>query len=217
MRPPCPSPDRMTDLLLFAEGAWGLEVANRVVQLAPSTSVLSLVKSAGSFASLIHSRAFVGVALWRRYPDEEDRLDAACAQEVIAWSGVVLEETHLRCGPVVVPGRGACYACYRKRWMSHAMFPERERAVEEAYANDASLGIRGFTPSSVRIAAAALLLDREEAERAPGRLRLIDLIHCGVEETRVVRVHGCGRCSHPWPPGDRYIRELVNSLRAGRS
>jgi bacteriocin biosynthesis cyclodehydratase domain-containing protein len=207
----------MENLTLFSEGAFGAAVAEHITNIVSAVRVLPLVASAESFEALVRGADFVGIALWRRYPNEADRLDAACAREGIPWSSVVLEGTHIQCGPLVTPGQGPCYACYRKRWLTHLPFPEREQTLDATYAKDPGLGIRGFTPSSVRIAAAALLLDGEEFERAQGRLRQIDLIHCSMEESRVVRVHGCPRCSRQTAPGERYVSKLVEALRGNRA
>lgn len=207
----------MRNLTVFSEGAFGAAVAERVTNIERQTRVLPLVTSAESFDERIRGSDFVGVILWRRYLQEVDRLDAACAREHIPWTSVVLEGTHIRCGPLVTPGRGPCHACYQKRWLTHVPSPDRELVLDAIYAGDPRIGIRGFAPSSVRIAVAAFLLDLEEFERACGRVRRIDLLHCSLEESRVVRVHGCPRCSRQTAPGERYVRELVDTLRRGRS
>lgn len=206
----------MQNLALFTEGTFGTAVAGRLAATVSGVQVLPLVARGESFQACISGASFVGVALWRQYADEIDRLDEACAREGISWSGVVLEGTKLRCGPIVKPGDGPCYACYRKRWLTHAAFPDREQALDAAYATNPALGIRGYTPSSVRIAAAALLLDWEQFDQAPGRVRWIDLLQCTVEESRVIRVHGCPRCSPQNAPGERYVRELIDVFGGGQ-
>jgi bacteriocin biosynthesis cyclodehydratase domain-containing protein len=206
----------METFTIFSAGPFGAAVAERVNRAVP-VRVLPLVTSAGNFDDLVRGSVFVGAALWRRYPGEIERLDAACARERTPWSSVVLEGTSIRCGPLVTPGRSPCHACYRQRWLSHVQFPERELALDRALSGNPLLGIHGFTPSSVRIAAAALLLDRESLEHGGGRVRRIDLLHCSVEEFRVVRVHGCLNCSDQQSPGDRYVAKLVAALRRGGS
>jgi bacteriocin biosynthesis cyclodehydratase domain-containing protein len=207
----------MENLTLFSAGAFGAAVARQIAATAPAVKVLPLVAPNESLQTRVRGAAFVAVALWRRYPDELDRLDEACAQEGIPWSGVVLEGTKIRCGPVVKRGQGPCYACYRKRWLAHTALPEREEELDAVYAGNPDVGNGGFTTSSVRIAAAALLLDRAEVENAAGRVRWIDLLQCTVEEARAVRVHGCPRCSRQAAPGERYVRELIDALGRGRS
>jgi bacteriocin biosynthesis cyclodehydratase domain-containing protein len=205
----------MENLTLFSAGAFGTAVAGQIAATVPAVNVLALVAPDESLQARVRGAAFVGVALWRRYPDELDRLDEACAQEGIPWSGVVLEGTKIRCGPVVKRGQGPCYACYRRRWLAHTALPDREEALDAVYAGNLDVGIAGFTSSSVRIAAAALLLDRAEVENAGGRVRWIDLLNCTVEESRAVRVHGCPRCSRPAAPGERYVRELIDAFGKG--
>ncbi len=203
----------MNSFILFSEGSFGDAVAERIAAIVSGVQIMPLIASVDSLESLLHGKDFVGVASWRRYPDELDRLDEACNHARIPWSSVILEGPRIQCGPIIIPGQGPCYACYRNRWLTHLPFPEREQALEAAYASDYKLGLRGFTPSSARIAAAALLLDKKELARGPGRLRLIDLLYGSVEESRVIRIHGCARCSRETEPGKRYVRELVNALR----
>ncbi len=199
-------------LTIFHAGSFGSAVAARVKGAVPSARLLPLSDSAASFDELVRGAAFVGVALWRRYPTELDQLDEACARNQIPWSSVVLEDTRVRCGPLVTPGRGPCHACYCKRWLTHSPHPRREAALDAVFRSNLRFGIPGFTPSSLRIAAAALLLDREDLA-CGGRVRLIDLLHCNVEETRVVRVHGCPRCSIKRESGDRFATQLSNELK----
>jgi hypothetical protein len=204
-------------LTLFVQGAWGHAVAEHVVRHVPSTQVLSLVESVNLFATSIKGNTFVATALWRRYPLQEDLLDEACARWNVSRSSVVLEESAVRCGPAIDGHLGPCYACYRKRWLTHAVFPEREKALEVAYSRDPNCGIRGFTPASVRIAASALLLDAAEGAAARGRLRIIDLVDCNVEETHVTPVHGCSRCDTSEESGGaRYVSRLIEALQGAK-
>jgi bacteriocin biosynthesis cyclodehydratase domain-containing protein len=202
----------MEAFALFTEGDFGDAVAGRLATVVPRLRVQSIVMNKASMRSHVSGSAFVGVALWRRYPEEADRLDGVCHEAGIPWSGVMLDGTSLQCGPVIVPGEGPCYTCYRKRRAAHQRFPEREHAIDAAYATDPALGIPGFTPSSVRIAVAALLLDQAERRMAAGRIRSIDLLQGVVEEARVVPVHGCARCGRRWPAGERYVRALIDAL-----
>jgi hypothetical protein len=91
--------------------------------------------------------------------------------------------------------------------------PDRESSLDRVYANDSTLGVAGFVPSSVFMAAAALLIDKKDHAAATGRIRQIDLLNGNIEETRVVRVHGCARCSQPQKAGHRYVERLVPAVK----
>jgi bacteriocin biosynthesis cyclodehydratase domain-containing protein len=204
---------RTDNLLLFIEGRFGHAVAERVAASVQDVAVLHLLPSLQALDDLVPRASFVGLALWRRYPSAIDAIDLACARHRIPWSSVTLEGRFLTMGPLVVPGKGACYACYRKRWSTHLAHPEREQALDDAYQADLEVGCEGFPPSGVTIAAAGLALDQAEESTSPGRVRRLDLLHCVLEETQVVRVHGCDRCSRPLSPGERYVHHLLAALR----
>jgi hypothetical protein len=61
----------------------------------------------------------------------------------------------------------------------------------------------------VDTAAAGLLLDRDEAAASAGRVRYADVLSGQVRESRVVRVHGCGRCGGAAAWGsERFVASL---------
>jgi bacteriocin biosynthesis cyclodehydratase domain-containing protein len=202
----------VTSFVLFTEGAFGAAVADRLEPRVERLRTAPLIASAGSLDEALAGADFAAAALWRRCPRELDALDAACHRGGVRWTSAILEDTHLRCGPLIEPYGGACHRCYRRRWLTHHPTPEREEALDAAYADAPARGVPGFTPSAVAMAVAAILLDRGES--ATGRLRRFDLLGCSVEETRVVRVHGCSRCSPPRQAGERYVRDLVAALEA---
>ena len=201
-------------LLMFTEGRFGQAVAERVIADVRHVAVFPLLAALPRLDDLLSRADFVGLALWRRYPSAVDAVDVACGRRRVPWSSVTLDGRFLIIGPLVVPGVSPCYACYRRRWSTHLARPEREQALDGAYDADNGVGCKGFPPSSVTIAAAALALDRAEAGIAAGRVRRLDLLHCALEETRVVRVHGCERCSQPTSSGERYVRHLRAALAA---
>jgi bacteriocin biosynthesis cyclodehydratase domain-containing protein len=204
---------RQGGLVVLHQGRFGDAVAARVAgegdrsyELLPSLAVLEDVVSGAHFVAL---------AVWRRYPAATDALDSICARRRIPWSSVTLEGRSLLAGPIVVPGRGPCHACYRKRWLTHLSHPERELVLNAAYDTDPTVGCDGFPAAAVSVAAAALQLDRVEATLSPGRLRRLDLLNCSFEETRVVRIHGCERCGRPVASGRRYVDHLRAALAEG--
>jgi bacteriocin biosynthesis cyclodehydratase domain-containing protein len=202
-------------VVVLTEGAFGRAVADRIENALPGATQRELRSSIDALPELLGDARFVGLALWRRYPEWADAVDAMCHARHVPWSGVTLDGRWLITGPLVVPGKGPCYGCYRKRWLTHLADPAREQALDEAYAADPDLGCIGFVPSAVSISVSALLLDITEANRIPGRVGKVDLLHCRTQETRVVGVHGCTRCGLPSPRGDRYVRRLRDQLALG--
>lgn len=203
-----------SSLLVLTEGRFGQAVAERVATSAQVHTVLELRSAIGRLDELLANSSFVALALWRRYPSATDTVDRACARHGVPWSSATLDARSLVIGPVVVPGVGACHACYRKRWLTHLDYPEREQALDAAYEADPDLGCKGFLPSSATIAAAGLELDRADLAASTGRIRMLDLVRGVFEETRVVRVHGCDRCGTPDSTGERFVRHLRTALGA---
>lgn len=201
----------MSDFILFTEGSFGNDVASALTSQTTGLTVMPLVTSSNSFNALVRRATFVGVALWRRYIRECDILDIACHENSTPWSAVVLEDSYLLSGPVIVPGVTACYSCFRRRYQTHAPLLDQEGAIDLAYDNDPTLGSPGHTPSAVALAVASLLLDRQEHSKCAGRARRVGLLSGDLDETRTVPVHGCERCSAK-SSGNRYTSDLVPAI-----
>jgi bacteriocin biosynthesis cyclodehydratase domain-containing protein len=203
------------DLVLFGEGRFGAAVVAALAAELPVRHRGSLLADVPRLPDLVAGAGFVGVALWRPYRGALDALDDACARAGVPWSVVIVDRSRLQCGPVVSPGAGPCHRCVERRRQAHWRAPDREDELEQALAADAGLGIAGFLPSAVGIAAAALRLDAREHAVAAGRLRITDLLHGTCEETRAVGVHGCARCDRAGAPGARYVEHLRRWVEEG--
>ena len=201
----------MRSLTLIVEGRFGQAVgaalAGRV-----EARLVARAQAMTELEPLVRSSAFVGVALWRPYVAEARAIDDACHAHGVPWSMVVLDGTRLVAGPVVSPGHGPCFGCYERRRRSHLAAPERAEAIDAAWAADPGVGVGGFLPGAVALAATGLLLDMSEHQRAAGRVRIVDLLGEDVEETRAVRIHGCPRCGADRRPGARYVADLAPEL-----
>jgi bacteriocin biosynthesis cyclodehydratase domain-containing protein len=195
----------MSDLLVLVQGTFGDAVATA---LARDHAVRVAPLATDPLDRLLEGVDFVAVASWRRDLAACERVDAACVRSGVTWSLAVLDGSELLNGPCVVPG-GPCFACYRRRWLTHVPTLDRERTLDAAYAADASLGPAGWLPGLVEAAAAGLRCDRED--RDAGRIRWIDAMSGHAGETRVVRVGGCARCGERGG-AERYTARLVPAL-----
>ncbi len=208
----------MTSLLVLAEGRFGLATAE-ILASDPKTGTRRLVGSGRPLAGHTAGEGFVAVPLWRPFDAECDRLDRDCWQLGIAWSAAYPFERELVCGPLVVPGHGPCYQCFRRRQLTHRPHPERETYLHAAYAANDTMGPPGFLPPMAWLAAAALRDDASAGPEAAGRLRVVDLVTGDVREHRVVPIHGCRRCGPGAPvrPGARFVDHLAPRLEAERA
>jgi bacteriocin biosynthesis cyclodehydratase domain-containing protein len=205
----------MPRLLLLHDGRFGDAVGERLARRFPGLDARGLLRSRGSYAALAAAADFVAVASWRRHEPELDELDDACWRAGVPWSRAVLDERWLFGGPLVVPGRGACYRCFVGRCLSHHAAPERELVVRRAYQADPALGPRGFTAPAVGMAAGLLAADATAGPEAAGRVVRVDLVTAETTDSRVVRVHGCDRCGGPRDavPGARFTARLVPAVK----
>lgn len=206
------------NIIVLHEGRFGAAVARALGSLRPVRSA-PLVASRPRLESLVGDADFVAVALWRRYDEECEELDAIAARRRLRWSLAVPIESALSFGPLVVPGHGACWRCYRRRALTHHRAAERELALAEAYRRSPELGPRGFTPPMVWMAAGALAADAEAPPAAAGRLRRINLLTGMFIDTVVVGVHRCDRCrpraagARTERPGERFVEHLVPAIK----
>lgn len=204
----------MSHMIIFAEGDFGRAVAGALARRTPAHEH-SLVAARGRFDDLVRGAHFVAVALWRRYDSVVEELGQACARAAIPWSLAMQSDQHLLCGPLVVPPRGACFRCFSRRYLAHHPGADRELALARAYDKDPALGVAGFLPPVVSLAAAALRDDARALEAAAGRVRRIDVLTGEVVDTRVVRVHGCELCGDgaPSDQSQRFVHFLVPAIR----
>ncbi|MDT0448777.1 cyclodehydratase [Streptomyces hesseae] len=128
-----------------------------------------------------------------------DEIDRICAERGTASVGIELQPTRIVCGPVVVPGRTACYACYRKRAAQHA-------GSARHYDMDAALsGLpEGFGPQHVAVASGLLELALGEIAEGVmgigGTVRTVNIVSGAVQAAATVSVNLCPRC------GDRFAK-----------
>jgi bacteriocin biosynthesis cyclodehydratase domain-containing protein len=199
--------------LVLIAGNFGAAVGERIRARISDANVLSLVEAAAAdLDRLVAASDSVLVALWRPHVALCDRLDDACHRAGVSWSQAVLDDHYLYRGPIVVPGHGPCFRCFRRRFMSHAPAADRDQVIIEAYDENPAIGPAGFSPATAAAAAAGLCLDALEA--VPGRVIRCDILHGSLIETRVVPVHGCVRCGPPirGRTGERFVAHLAPYL-----
>ena len=197
-------------VVIIHEGTFGAAVAARLAKRFPGAVQATLDEA----DEAVYERAdVVLVASWHRRQRTLDQIDALCHRAGIRWSAAVLEGMHLVVGPLVVPGSGACMACYWRRHLTHARTPQWELALADAYEANPARGPAGFPPAAVGMAAAALAADAVAQVRLAGRVVRASLLGGELVETRVVPVHGCERCGiRRARPDRRFVDQLVPQL-----
>lgn len=115
------------------QGGFGKAVVARLAQ--PQDVVLPVDKGLVS-AAVPYADRLVLVSDPDRTGLRED-LDALSFTRGLPSLGLELLPTELRCGPLVIPGRTACYGCYerRRRQHGHRPLPEGLGPLPQGYAH----------------------------------------------------------------------------------
>jgi bacteriocin biosynthesis cyclodehydratase domain-containing protein len=201
-------------MLILCSGNFGKAVADRL-QAKHDVTCVPLPDGCNRLDELLQNQDFVGVASWRPHPDLCKQIDNACFVHGIRWSMACLSENTLICGPLVIPGQGACYHCYLQRVASHHAAPDWERGAQSYYDEHVEAGPIGYPMALVEIAAAALAEDAV-ASGVGARLRSVDILGSGVQESEVIGIHRCPRCrkrADGYDPTQRFVADLVPAIK----
>jgi len=128
-----------------------------------------------------------------RVVDAHERLDEQAFAAGTAWSAVVLTPTGVRLGPVVVPGKSACYECFLRRSTQHDKYPRRTAAVWRAAADQP---IDGWLPSDLLVGTGFVekLLGDADRDWPAGAVVEYQGTTGDLHTHTVIGVHGCAWC-----------------------
>lgn len=181
------------------------------------------VTVAGSIAGAFgqESKAVI-VAMWRPCPAACEEADALAFQRQQPWLPVVMDHPHVRVGPLVVPGQGACFACFSARYDQHDGQRAISAALHAGYDRDPGLGPRGYLDHHARLAAALAEmtlgdLSADWRTAAAAEVRTFNVYRSVIRRHPVTARSGCPRCGSPASPSDRSpMAELLGRIAAGR-
>jgi hypothetical protein len=137
----------------------------------------------------------VAVCTDRPYFAAFEELDARLRRANLPLAFAYIKESSLIIGPLIVPGKSACYRCFQRRMLSHAGSTMLiERAVRTASDCDWSLKSSGMLSTTPVIAGARLARLARLWEGDFGRVTIVSLTGSygqQIRDFRVQRVHGC--------------------------
>jgi len=146
----------------------------------------------------LYLAAAVVVLAGRPVPAITEWVDEVSFASGVPWLPVIVESTVLRTGPLVVPGRSACYRCFLLRMHQHSPTPAVELALAGHYRASAADEPYGYLPGTVALAASTGSDAVDRALAAPatgtGQVRQRDLVSGRLTRGQVVGIHGCNRC-----------------------
>ncbi|MHC3394133.1 TOMM precursor leader peptide-binding protein [Streptomyces lavendulocolor] len=189
----------MTKVHVLAIGEFGTAVADRLRREHHDLEISSFRDGSLEVSAGWPDAELRILAAWRETPRLAEVLDARSADWSTPWFPVVAEHPRLRTGPLVVPGVGACYRCFRKRRAQHERDAQHLATLHEHYDSSPEAGPGGFLPHHVDMAAGMALdllrrVEAGDAERFAGTVRHWHMLEQHLSGGRVVGVHACDRC-----------------------
>lgn len=129
-----------------------------------------------------------------------DALDALSFARLVPSVGLELSPTRLRCGPLVVPSRTACYACSMRRRRQHGDPPPPAEAgpLPEGYAEHDVLVGAGLVRLALEVLDAPAGAGHQEAGDTGdigGQVWTMDLVTGDTSLARTVATDRCPTCS----------------------
>lgn len=156
------------------------------------------------------------LASWRQVPSIADQIDSAAFAWRVPWLPVIAEHPFVNIGPGVVPGVGACYACFRRRLLQHSQTADLIEALELYYEANSKAGPQGYLPSAVSLTAmtACDLIGRllHEPSVEAAKVYQLNLLSFQMLKCSVIGVHGCRKCGSGRDERTRSYSQLQSDL-----
>jgi len=132
-----------------------------------------------------------------------DRIDAAAHIAGCSWMPIAMTPAVLQIGPLIFPGRSACWRCFLYRMRQHDAHADVTAAVRAAYSNNARLDVANYLPQHAAAAAALAWSALAAPDASAGAVWSVRPETLDVAAASVQRCHGCRRCGAPPDSGDR--------------
>jgi bacteriocin biosynthesis cyclodehydratase domain-containing protein len=202
----------ITDAQIVTYGPFGRAVGVHLATLRPSLETVSLTLGCEVEAGKVDVRL---LAAWRPEVDACLRMDAASHRDGRVFLPLVVDDSMLVVGPLVIPGRSACWHCYHRRMRQHAIWPAHRAALAAHYEQHPETGPRGYLEAFAMLGAARLaqmLAAIETGDARGGEVWELDLLTRETAVSTVVGIDACPRCGLGRDPADRSTRELRRAL-----
>jgi bacteriocin biosynthesis cyclodehydratase domain-containing protein len=149
-----------------------------------------------SLPAELGGRIWIAVG-WRPVPSICSELNKRSHLTGRPFVPVIVDNTSLQLGPVVLPNRGACWECWVRRSNQHSPWPAARDALFKYYDTNAQAGAPGYLEPLAMVAAAktaAIVEAVDSGSARGGYVWQMDMITRAVATSTVVGVHGCDQC-----------------------
>jgi bacteriocin biosynthesis cyclodehydratase domain-containing protein len=155
------------------------------------------------------------LAAWRPVPDLCELLNQLSHERRRPFLPVIQDLTALRFGPLVIPGRGACWNCWVTRWRQHSGWTKERESLLRYYATHPCDGPAGYLEPFALMAAARISQTMSAVDSCiaiPGCVWQIDVLTRQVDTSTVVGVHDCSWCGLGRPKATRTFADMRKEL-----
>lgn len=129
----------------------------------------------------------------------------------------IISSPYLEIGPLVIPGSGACYACYERRFLQHTPLPQVHKRRYQYYDTRVISDPVGYLPPLVFLTAtrlAQLLVQGlEQPGHAGGYYWRWNIMQAEAHQSHVVGGHGCMYCGLKRDEKGRSFQEMQGYLQ----
>lgn len=180
--------------LILASGPFGHAVADRLREATDLPGVQHVTVQhidSGTHPSLWPRADVLVLALSHERPAIAQAADRSAFAWGMPWIEACLEPTDLRVGPVVVPGRTACYQCFLNRRRQH----QRTHLAPASGKHPSGFGAHhaGIAAALTRQAIGEAL-GAPDPDRLGGTVRRFNLVTGATNRSGVLAVDRCPRC-----------------------
>jgi bacteriocin biosynthesis cyclodehydratase domain-containing protein len=168
------------------------------------------------------SRAFIAT-MWRPCPAACEEADVLAFHRQRPWLPVVMDHPHVRVGPVVVPGQGACFGCFTARYDQHDSRPDITAALRAGFDREPAFGPRGYLDHHARLAAALAQMALSDLSddwlaAAAGQMLTFNVYRNAIRRHPVIARSGCPRCCRPADAANgSAMADLLHNIAAERA
>jgi bacteriocin biosynthesis cyclodehydratase domain-containing protein len=191
----------MTSVCIMSAGQFGKAVTRHLQKL--RDGVYERDVGHASNRAAWPSADVLAIASWRPAIRECEYLDDLSHATKRPFVPLTVNSGAMYLGPVVIPGSGACWSCWIKRYLQHNPKPHRVSALWKYYDENPTVGPKGYLEPFALAGAALLSQVIDELDIASGvhdrsavagTIWRLDMTNLQMRSARVVGVNNCPRC-----------------------
>ena len=183
---------------IFAGGKYGNAVASVVKELASHVVITQVEEMEQIPIETMSSTQLYVLTSWRPMSKLCHILEEISYTHKTPFIPAIMMGPLLQVGPVIIPGMGACYTCYEKRFFQHSPLRSRYKDIYHYYDTHPTSGPQGYLHSFADLAATLIAQLTEnlasDAATVAAHIWQWNTINLEGGHSIVTGIHGCPRC-----------------------